>query len=235
MSSPTHAAIQRTGDSSVSSKVTASNSYTTGEIVYLSIAVGHNGGSHTVTSVTGTGLTFTQRKAVGYTSGGVTVNVTQWYAPVTSNTTTTLTITFDGTIDCCHYYLGVIDSAYSTAAYLDIDPTLPESSTTGTDTFSTTQADDFVLAHVFSLASTGYTTPAGWTSDSGGPFGFGGAHGVTLRLQDFYKSLSATVTNDTTLAMGMGFVGISVLDAFTSDPPPASGRQTTVIAWVDII
>lgn len=167
-----------------------------GQIV---VAIATNAAS--VSSVTATGLVFTQRGA-GWTSGFGTATGQEWVAPYTSNFSGVITITLSSNVygQACAWAIG----GANTNTPFDSNVSLPAISASSTATGTTSNANDFVYAIA---ASTSTDTPgAGWTLVAS-------ASSLTVEYQ--IVSATGSFTSNT----GSGPVG-SIVDAIIQGSSP---------------
>jgi hypothetical protein len=123
------------------------------------IIVSSSANTATVTSVTGGGLSFTQRAA---SPGGS--DVSEWSAVAASPlSSVTLTINFSGTPSACTGCAFGVSGA-NTSTIWDSNGSIPASnSTAGDPTFSTTNANDIVIGSIRGNTATP-TSGSGWTA-----------------------------------------------------------------------
>jgi hypothetical protein len=154
------------GTSSVAATLTTSN---TNDVIILDILyeTATNSDTISVSSITASGLTFAQRSTIqvtgnfGFGGHATTVNLDRWWAPSTGALTgETITVNFNKNMDSASLIAYGVSGAANISSPFDSNVSLPAtgSATNATPSsismsFSTTQADDLLLAAWGSSAS----------------------------------------------------------------------------------
>lgn len=198
-------------------------------------------GSMSTFSVTdgSTTLTFAKRFSVQGGSGSSRQTIEVWWAQVASQfnvaaATVTISATFSVSLDDACMTLFAVSGVGSVSAPWDNDVSIPTGSvnTTSTfpptQTFSTSQADDFILFVSAIASGTFGTDPAGYTNISqvfnGGGGGFE-SHSVCYKTVSSTQTL-ATVANS---SLGTSSSWASSVDALTADIPAAPSAGSAAL------
>ena len=173
------------------------------------LVVAYNNTTTHITGVTDSlgALTWSlESKVVNTTSGAATTTVEVWTAPASAVYNSGLTSAIQtpawsgGNPDSWTTAFCAVLSCFSISSPFDNNVSLPasnfntSSAVPPTVTFSTSQADDLIVAFTTRANTFGASTPAGWTNEGNGG-GNGGANGSFVTID--YKSVSTTQSSAT--------------------------------------
>lgn len=189
------------------------------------------GAYRNVSSVTASGLTFTNRSKKQYQNGtGAYSGLEIWQAvAATALSGVVITVTLDAAPDDACVVCAAVNGAFSTASPNDGNAGLP-SQATGTSatqsvTFSTSQADDLLLAVWMSPGAATIELPTGWTA-TGSISNNGGTNYCVLAVNQL--SVSAVQSGTTVSSSLVGtYDWVAIADAFTADPKSLTGASAT--------
>ncbi len=201
------------------------------DIVYVVVEVG-NGTSTppTVSSVTGGGLTFTQRGALTSLTGTNCTRMEIWTAQSTGALTSQVfTANLSASATASFICVLAVHGAFSLSSPFDPNAGLPslssENNTAPNTTFNTTSADDLLLSFISGPGnySATNTPPTGWTNITNFN-NFGNNY-----LLGAYLSVSAVQSGASVPWGSAGVTGTLLIDAFTAD----GGGGATLIPPID--
>lgn len=236
MASPTidgHNSAAATGSFAA---ITLTTTNTNDVIVFAVYNENNSATQRQVSSITGGGLTFVSRG--GYIGAdparpGNKVALEFWWAfSAAALTAQSFTITMSGTFDDGVVICFGVNGAFSSSLPWDSNSNIPNTGTGGTRTFSTSEADDLLIAAYGSSEPSNPDAnagPTGWSTLTSNGTG-GGALFSSMAL--YYKSVSATQSAATVFANGNGTPAnlAGIVDAITADSvgAAAAAAQTAV-------
>ena len=166
-----------------------------------------------IVSVTGSGLTFGVRLSIGPTSGPAILAT--YVAPYTSNISTAITATV-GTSAVYGQMIVFAIGGSATSSQFDPGVGIPASSTNGTSTITTGNANDFVFSSNGLSTSTG-TQGAGWTLIA--------SAGFLLCEYQIVSSTGSFTGTDGGAATNASIIDAIVQGAFIAPDPGTIGRS----------
>lgn len=196
------------------------------DMVSLFVIIENVAAAISVSSVSSTsGLTWTRRTTQTNPTNHVVVE--EWSAPTSSVLSNeVITVNVSAAPDSVVLVAFGVHGVFSTATPFDSNVSLPAvgiaNAAVATATYSTTQADDLLLACYATNSSAGITAPTGWTLVDGGTNSNAG--GLRFCLGVVYsKSVSAAQTSQTFTTPSNGTNNVALVDAMTAD---SSGGET---------
>lgn len=220
MASPTvdGSAINSSWAATASATVTLTTTQTN-DIILVAVGFEKPTVALSVSSITSTsGLTFTRRSTESSAANNVVTELWQAVSAL-ALTSEVITVNLTGALDAGLIIAAAIHGVGVLSAPNDPDVSLPSvaqaTSAAPTVTYSTSAADDLLIATYCSNNSTGTTAPAGWTKLQGALNGGGVSRFCVFAL--FTKSVSSTQTSQTFTPTANGLNNVAIVDAFTAD------------------